>query len=72
MLVPHVRQWILTRPENIRAVDPNELARLVSGGIVSENVRSAIEYAREHAPEGMTVVVCGSLYLIGEARTVLH
>jgi dihydrofolate synthase / folylpolyglutamate synthase len=72
LLAPHVRQWILTRPENSRAVDPNELARLTPGGIVIENVRGAIEYAKEHVPEGTPVVVCGSLYLIGEARAVLQ
>jgi dihydrofolate synthase / folylpolyglutamate synthase len=71
-LLPHVRQWILTRPQNARAADPAEMARTVPGSVVQENVRAAIEYARRHAPEGMTVVVCGSLYLIGEACAVLH
>jgi hypothetical protein len=28
-------------------------------------------YAKERAPEGTTVVICGTLYLVGEARRLL-
>ena len=71
-LWPNVRQWILTRPQNARAADPAEMARALPGSVVEVDVRSAIEFARRHAPAGTTVVVCGSLYLIGEARAVLQ
>ncbi len=71
-LMPHVRQWILTKPQNARSADPQDLSRRVPGSVVAEDVKSAIMYARTNAPESTTVVVCGSLYLIGEARTVLR
>jgi folylpolyglutamate synthase/dihydropteroate synthase len=62
----------MTRPQNSRAVDPRELAVLVPDSIVKDDIQSAIAYARDHAPKGTPVLVCGSLYLIGEARAVLH
>jgi folylpolyglutamate synthase/dihydropteroate synthase len=71
-LKPSVRRWIFTRVDNARAVDPAQLAPLVSGSIVESDTRRAIEYARTHIPDGMTVVICGSLYLIGETRVMLQ
>ena len=72
LLAPHVRHWILTRPDNSRAKDPLELSKLIPGSVVKETVQSAIEYARIQAPQEMTVVICGTLYLIGEARLMLQ
>jgi folylpolyglutamate synthase/dihydropteroate synthase len=45
---------------------------LVPGSVVETDVSRAISYAREHAPAGATVLICGSLYLIGEARSMLQ
>ena len=72
LLSPHVRQWILTQPQNSRAAPPIALSRLLPGSIVCGDAAEAIAYAQARAPEGTTVVVCGSLYLIGEARAVLN
>jgi dihydrofolate synthase/folylpolyglutamate synthase len=71
-LLPNVRQWIFTRPQNARAAEPAKLALTLPGSEVQADVRSAIEFARRHAPTDTTVVICGSLYLIGEARSVLQ
>ncbi|MBI4471370.1 MAG: bifunctional folylpolyglutamate synthase/dihydrofolate synthase, partial [Acidobacteria bacterium] len=70
-LKPHAHQIIFTKAPSPRAKDPAELQKLVAGSHVEPHIRSAIEYARAHAPAGTTVLVCGSLYLIGEARVVL-
>jgi dihydrofolate synthase/folylpolyglutamate synthase len=72
ILKPHASQMIFTRAQSPRAKDPFELQKLVPGSHVLPDVRSAIEFAREHAPAGATVLICGSLYLIGEARAVLE
>jgi folylpolyglutamate synthase/dihydropteroate synthase len=39
---------------------------------VEASVTDAIHFASAHAPAGTTVLICGSLYLIGEARAVLQ
>ena len=71
ILRPHARQFIFTKPKSARAKDLAELQRLVDGSRVEESVADAIHYARANAPEGMTILICGSLYLVGEARPIL-
>src|SRR5438093_1541695 len=68
ILRPHARQFVFTKPKSSRAKDPAELQRLVDGSRVEESVASAIRYACANAPERMTILVCGSLYLVGQAR----
>jgi dihydrofolate synthase/folylpolyglutamate synthase len=68
ILIPHTRQFVFTKPQSSRALDPNALRPLVSGSHVEESVTDAIEYARNHAPGDTTILICGSLYLVGEAR----
>ena len=72
ILRPHARQFIFTKPKSTRAKDPAELQRLVNGSRAGESLADAIGYARANAPEGMTILICGSLYLVGEARPMLE
>jgi dihydrofolate synthase/folylpolyglutamate synthase len=72
LLTPHARKFIFTKPKSARAKDPAELERLVPGAHVAPLVSDAIEYARDNAPARSTILICGSLYLIGEARAVLQ
>jgi dihydrofolate synthase / folylpolyglutamate synthase len=72
ILKPHVRQFIFTKPQTSRAKNPEDLQKLVPGSHVESAVSAAIAYAETHVPSGLTVVICGSLYLIGEARAVLQ
>ncbi|OLE88966.1 MAG: hypothetical protein AUG08_06120 [Acidobacteria bacterium 13_1_20CM_2_55_15] len=72
ILRPHARQFIFTRPKSSRAKHPAELQRLVEGSHAEETVAGAIRYARVNAPEGVTILICGSLYLVGEARPMLE
>jgi len=70
VLAGHVRHWIFTKPQNVRAADPYELASRFPASAITANVSGAIEQVRNHAA-GETVVICGSLYLVGEARAIL-
>jgi len=72
ILEPHARRFIFTQPKSSRAKDPSELGKLVPGSQVERAVADAIQYARIHAPSNMTILICGSLYLIGEARPMLE
>jgi dihydrofolate synthase/folylpolyglutamate synthase len=72
ILGSHARQFIFTKPQSSRAKDPADLQRLVAGSRVEASVTDAIHFASAHAPAGTTVLICGSLYLIGEARAVLQ
>lgn len=71
-LRPLVRTMIFTKVEGGRAKDPQELQSLWPGSLVAATPREAIALARLHATPAETVVVCGSLYLIGEVRSVLE
>jgi dihydrofolate synthase/folylpolyglutamate synthase len=71
LLKPHAQQIIFTRPQSNRAKDPAELQSLVAGSLVIPNAEEAIRYAQQHAPAQQTILICGSLYLIGEVRGLL-
>lgn len=71
ILKPHAQQFIFTRPQSNRAKDPAELQHLVPGSHATAAVPEAIQYARMQAPPDATVLVCGSLYLIGEVRPLI-
>ena len=72
ILKPHARQFIFTRSQSSRAKDPVDLQKFAGGSLVESSIRDAIQSARKHAQPGATILICGSLYLIGEARAVLE
>jgi dihydrofolate synthase / folylpolyglutamate synthase len=72
ILKPHAREFIFTKTQSSRAADPGVLQKLAAGSRVEPTIREAVGYARIHAPEGSTILICGSLYLIGEARAMLQ
>src|SRR5262245_16682133 len=71
-LRPLVRTMIFTKVEGGRAKDPRELQALWPGAHVAASPQEAVAFARLQSSPGDTVVVCGSLYLIGEVRSVLQ
>jgi dihydrofolate synthase/folylpolyglutamate synthase len=71
ILKPHTNQFIFTKPQSSRAKDPADLQKLIPGSHIEATVQRAIQYARVHTPGESTILICGSLYLIGEARTLL-
>ncbi len=75
-LAPHVEAVVVTRPAVQRAVEPDEVAeavrRLVSTVEVVPDPAAALAKAQETAgPEG-TVLVAGSLYLVGQVLSFLE
>jgi dihydrofolate synthase/folylpolyglutamate synthase len=72
LLRPRVREMVFTRVTGTRSKDPEELLALWPGAHVAASPRDAIACARDHFRAGDTVVVCGSLYLIGEVRSMLE
>jgi dihydrofolate synthase / folylpolyglutamate synthase len=72
LLRPYVRQFVFTKPQSSRAENPAELAKLCPGSHVESSTAAAIAHVLANAPAGATVVICGSLYLIGEVRSMLE
>jgi dihydrofolate synthase/folylpolyglutamate synthase len=72
LLRPRVSQMIFTKAEGRRSKEPSELQALWPSAHVTGSAHEAIELARAGFNPGDTVVVCGSLYLIGEARSALQ
>ncbi len=75
-LAPLAASITLTRPSSVRAWAPQDVARLVPGGPrvqVEVGINAALETARSAAERDHGwVVVCGSLYLIGDVRALLR
>jgi dihydrofolate synthase/folylpolyglutamate synthase len=72
ILRPHAQRFVFTKPHNSRAKDPVDLQGLVPDSHAEPELHRAISYAQQHAPAGSTILICGSLYLIGEARSMLQ
>jgi dihydrofolate synthase/folylpolyglutamate synthase len=76
-LIPIAKQCIVTRADNPRALRTSEIAgRLKAGGIQApvveaQRVPDALDIALKSAGANDTIVVTGSLFIVGEARQVL-
>ena len=77
VLFPAAVHLVLTRPENPRAASVEELLRAVpvppssSTIALAPSSRDALAVARMHTPAGGLVCVTGSLYLVGEVKSLL-
>jgi dihydrofolate synthase / folylpolyglutamate synthase len=71
ILRPHARHFIFTKPQNSRSKEPGELALLVPDSHATSSLQEAVQYATAHAAPQTTILICGSLYLIGEAHALL-
>jgi dihydrofolate synthase/folylpolyglutamate synthase len=67
-LVDHI---IVTRPDTPRAASPSELAPFAAGASQAGTVSEAIDRAFGMAARLDLIVVTGSLYTVGEARSIL-
>jgi dihydrofolate synthase/folylpolyglutamate synthase len=72
LLKPHAREMIFTVASSSRSIEPSALQELVPEARVEASLESAIAYVRATASAEETVLICGSLYLIGEARVALQ
>jgi dihydrofolate synthase/folylpolyglutamate synthase len=66
-LAPAVRAVVATRYQQDRAMEPAQLAALF-GGTAAPDLRAAVAAAAVH---GAPILIAGSLFLVGEARTLL-
>jgi dihydrofolate synthase/folylpolyglutamate synthase len=70
-LFPLAQEVILTAPNQPRALSPESLAPLIEHPAlrIAASTEEALGMAREHP---MTTFVTGSLFLVGEARDLMH
>ena len=77
-LFPVADLLILTEPSNPRAAGVDQLFKLASRFVstdkivICKSVRNAIEQAQALTPAAGTICVTGSLYLVGETKSVLR
>jgi dihydrofolate synthase/folylpolyglutamate synthase len=77
-LFPAAEHLVLTEPRNPRAASVAELLRAVPLPPASSTItlapssRDALAIARTHTPPGGLVCVTGSLYLVGEVKSLLE
>lgn len=75
-LVPPARVVLATRPSSPRALRAAVLAEMIRPygreTVIEEDIALALEKALGLAGSGDLVLVCGSLYLVGEARSYLR
>lgn len=77
VLFPRADRLILTTPDNSRAMRAEDLLQFVPDGFdrdrvfVTPNAAAAIEKAREVSGKKDAILVTGSLYLIGEVKSLL-
>jgi dihydrofolate synthase/folylpolyglutamate synthase len=75
-LFPFSRDVILTRVSNERSADPEEIAASLpefqSVFTVVPGPQDAFQLARRLAPENGTILVVGSLFLVGELRRLIR
>jgi dihydrofolate synthase/folylpolyglutamate synthase len=70
LLAPLTSRRVYVEPQGRAATPPAELARRHPGE-TARTVAEALDRARDLAGREGVVVVCGSLYLVGEARALL-
>jgi dihydrofolate synthase/folylpolyglutamate synthase len=78
LLFPAAEHLVLTEPRNPRAASVEELLRAVPVPPASSTIalapssRDALVIARTHTPPGGLICVTGSLYLVGEVKSLLE
>jgi dihydrofolate synthase/folylpolyglutamate synthase len=76
ILFPLASELILTAPDNARALRPEavqEIAGEIAGrGHISPDVSAALHHVRAGASEDDVIIITGSLFLVGEARSLSY
>ncbi|NLI60255.1 MAG: bifunctional folylpolyglutamate synthase/dihydrofolate synthase [Clostridiales bacterium] len=74
-ICPLVHTAIITRPDNPRAMDPNQLGKKVleycDKVIIEPKIEKAIDTSIDVAGQKGIVLICGSLYLVGTVRSYI-
>jgi len=63
-------EFIFTKTNSDRALDPEELLEYAEGTVI-EDPKEAFEIAKKKAKKGDAILVIGSLYLIGDIKAIL-
>ena len=72
VLFPAANQVIVTRIANPRAAEPSAIAEASHHDVIRiENAGEALDEALRITPPDGLIVVCGSLFLVGEIRQAL-
>ena len=75
ILGKHVSSFILTQPDNTRAMSKYDLQKIVmkvcSDCIVAEDDIDAVKLSFEHVDENTAIIVFGSLYLSSQLRPII-
>ena len=75
LLIPKFNKVITTTPDNPRSIDANKLKEKIEKYNVEvtckENIKEAIDYALEISNKDDIIISAGSLYMIGNIRTII-
>jgi dihydrofolate synthase/folylpolyglutamate synthase len=71
-IVPAMDTIILTKPNVERALSPYSMQSCLDNAIITDNMRNALEKAKTMATEKDLILVTGSFYTIGEAKTIIN
>jgi dihydrofolate synthase/folylpolyglutamate synthase len=69
ILFPLADELMFTAPQNPRALRPEALREIAGRGETAAAIPEAIEHVRQMASPDDIIVITGSLFLVGEART---
>lgn len=75
LLVPKFNTVITTTPDNPRAIDANKLKEKIERYNIEvtckPNIKEAVDYALEISNKDDVIISAGSLYMIGNVRTII-
>lgn len=74
-IIPLCHKVIITKPNNPRAISLDKLKEKISffdkEVLVYEDIKSAVDKSLDISEENDLILYCGSLYMIGDVRTIL-
>ncbi|MCE9676058.1 bifunctional folylpolyglutamate synthase/dihydrofolate synthase [Paraclostridium bifermentans] len=75
LLIPKFNRVITTTPDNPRAIDANKLKEKIERYNIEvtckPNIKEAVDYALEISNKDDIIISAGSLYMIGNVRTII-
>ena len=71
-IVPSMDTIILTKPNMERALAPSLMKAHAKDAIITEDTRNALRIAKTLSGEDDLILITGSFYTIGEAKTIIH
>jgi dihydrofolate synthase/folylpolyglutamate synthase len=72
ILFPLASELILTAPDNARALRPEAVREVAGRGQISPDISAALDRVRAGASEDDVIIITGSLFLVGEARSLSY